>query len=422
MFLSNVLRGIPICINAVSTLTTEEKRLRTTIRSVLIPAFRASLARVTGINFDYLNPTCLGFICQEAMELSKRPRMQTALGLNILALFASSNLGGLSNICQVLKHNCAARNGILNDTLGEDMIMISSLPKQFSRKLFQVPFGRFCSFGLELAAEAEDAAFLLFPSVFSQEVTIASDGWMIKSKVNTNYITRGIDNRSRDIDNDVEEVTPVTETQVGRADFPTNILSGMLRDRKGHLKASRYSGKGASQRLPLDPVRTLVVADRRRLRLWTTNRFEFWSRSPLLLSFLNLLRITSSVLLLPRESRFDGFSGFHTSRYHQLSRKIRVLSPQGIVGSLMQLYPVATCCLEPFIRNGIKAIRMLLHGSIQDSNLLRRWIQLYDNRSVHTKIISYIRRFVNREEVPVCGQAFLSSQSPSRGWVSRKAF
>ncbi len=83
--------------------------------------------------------------------------------------------------------------------------MVSSLPKQFARKLFQVPFSRFGSLRLKLATEAEDAAFLLFPLTISQELAIAGHGWPIQAEVNTNHIRAGVDNRSRDIHNDMEE-------------------------------------------------------------------------------------------------------------------------------------------------------------------------------------------------------------------------
>ncbi len=90
-------------------------------------------------------------------------------GVHAALPFALAMGDTFANMRQVLKDDGAPRGSVLHDAFGEDMVMVSSLPKQFARKLFQVPFGRFASLFLKLATETEDAAFLLFPTTVPQE-------------------------------------------------------------------------------------------------------------------------------------------------------------------------------------------------------------------------------------------------------------
>jgi hypothetical protein len=211
------------------------------------------------------------------MELSERPRVQTTFRLDILVSLASSYLGSVSNISQVLENDRATGGGILDNAFGEDMVVISSLAKQFTRELFEVSLSALCAFCLELTTNAEDATFLLFPTAFTQEVAIAGDGRVIQPKVNANHLIRVGNVGSRDMDNDVEEVSSVMETQVSGADFPANVLGGMFGDRKAHLNTAGDSGEGTCHALPLDPIGSGIIADGSRLRLWTTNRLELGS-------------------------------------------------------------------------------------------------------------------------------------------------
>ena len=356
------------------------------------------------VNLDHGHTACFSFVGQEAVKLSKRPRVDTALALDILSVLASSDLGGLSNVGQVFQNEGRSGGCILHNAFAEDVIVVSSLPKQFARKLLQVPFSRFCSFSLEFTSDTEHASLLLFPSTVTQEMAIGGHGGPIKPKINPNHGVRGFDRGSWKGNDNMQEVTPVVEAQISRTDLATNVLERVLGDRKGHLNATRYSCEGAGHGLPFHPVRTSVVTNGGGYRLWTTDRLELRRWASLLFSFCHQLRIACLVFLLPRESAFHGLGSFHTRGTHELSRKIRMFCTQGIIGCFVQLYTVAASRLEPLTANGIETFRMLLHRSIQDSHLLFGRIQLYHNCSVHTRTLSYIQTFVNREEYSVCGQ------------------
>jgi hypothetical protein len=142
-------------------LTAKEQGLRTTVRAVLIATLATRLTRVAWVYLHHLNTLFLCFVREERVELGKAPTMQTSLGIVFLAL---ANLRGVTNVGEVFHNDRTARGGVLDNALREDMIVFSSLPKQFARKFLQVPFGRACSFRLQLSTDAKNTPFLLFPS------------------------------------------------------------------------------------------------------------------------------------------------------------------------------------------------------------------------------------------------------------------
>jgi hypothetical protein len=127
MFVTNIDRGIQISIEAVATYTTEEERLGPTIIPRLMPTLTAHLRGVSWINLDHLNPTCLSLVAQEVVKLSKAPSVHVALPFTFLVGDT------LANISQVLKHDGTTWSGTGNDAFREDMVMVSALPKQFTR-------------------------------------------------------------------------------------------------------------------------------------------------------------------------------------------------------------------------------------------------------------------------------------------------
>ena len=164
ILVTNILCSIVICIQGISTLMALEKTLRTSVRTVLMSTITACLAGMPRVNLDYLDtiPSC--FVGQEAVKLGKRPAMETTFRFHILVLFATPDLGRSTNLIQILKHKGTTLWSVLDNPFGKDVVMVFSLPKPFSRKPFQVPFSRFGSFSLQLAADTKDASLLLLPT------------------------------------------------------------------------------------------------------------------------------------------------------------------------------------------------------------------------------------------------------------------
>ena len=131
VLLSNVIGGVEVCIQAVATLTAKEQGLRTAIIAGLVPTTRAHLRGMTWVYPFHADAAFLCLVERETIELSKGPTVQLALVIDVLVLLATSHLGGIPDVHQVLKDNRRAWGSVLNDTLGEDMIAVS-------RNLFQV--------------------------------------------------------------------------------------------------------------------------------------------------------------------------------------------------------------------------------------------------------------------------------------------
>jgi len=312
--------GIIVSIQAVPTMLAKEETLSRTVRAVLMPALTTHLGCVSWVNLDHINPSCLSFIGQETMELSKAPTMEASLLVHVLVLLAASDLRGLPNVGEVFQNNRAARCSVLDDALREDMIMVTTLPKQFARKLFQVPFGRLRALLLELASRAKDTAFLFLPTSLTQKLAFRGDSRTIHTQVNTDRVIGVRNDWGRDGNDQVKEVAGVAVAKISTAYLVAYVLLGILRNRERQFHAPGNRSKAYSESLPLDPGGTLVITDWTESDAWTRDRLEDWRFFAFLPGLLNPLGICCLMFLCPRECGFDRLSSLHTSGTDQLRR------------------------------------------------------------------------------------------------------
>src|SRR5690242_11546034 len=122
---------------------------------MLIATTRTGLGSVPWIYFGDHRTTSHSLVLSKAMQLSKRPTMEPSFCVNGPPLLATSDLGSGANVGQILKHDGGALWRKLNDPLGEDMIVIFSLAKQFSTQFAQMALCRSGAFCLELSTDAE---------------------------------------------------------------------------------------------------------------------------------------------------------------------------------------------------------------------------------------------------------------------------
>ena len=340
--------------------------LRTTIRAGLVPALAAGLRGMPGVNLDYLDTACLGFILDKGVQLSKAPTMQAPFVVALLTLlFATSHLGGVPNVLEIFKHDGGAFGRVLHNALGEDVIVVSASPKLFPAQLFEMSLGRASAFGLQLSFQAEGTSFLFFPSLVPQELPGGSDSRTIESQVYP-YDGRGRGNgRLRDGDNDMQRIAAFAVAQISTTDLMPNVLKKVSRHRERQFNPSIHSSKTTGHGVPLDPGRTLVIADTSDLTVRATNRLESGNGLVLFLGFLNRLRVCLFLLDLPGERRLHGFSGFDTSGTDQLCRQVRVLGTKGIVGAFVQLHAIVTSRGKALMGYGIEASRMLLKSCLE---------------------------------------------------------
>src|SRR5437879_6353314 len=109
---------------------------------MLIATLGTGLRRVPGVNFDHGYPFGLCLVGGESQELGKAPTVHPSLS------FALTVRDVLANVGEVLKHQGTAWHRVLDHAFRKHMVMVSSLPKQFSTQLFQVSFCRLGAFGL----------------------------------------------------------------------------------------------------------------------------------------------------------------------------------------------------------------------------------------------------------------------------------
>lgn len=113
-----------ICIEAVPTLPTEEKALRTAMHAGTMPTTDGYIAETCAGGL--LDATRLCFIAGEAPQVRTAPAMHPALAFTALVGHALSGSG------EVFKHNGTAGDNSLHEVCGEDVSVIIALPKQFS--------------------------------------------------------------------------------------------------------------------------------------------------------------------------------------------------------------------------------------------------------------------------------------------------
>lgn len=376
--------GIEISIQAVPTLLAKEETLRATILPALIPTVRARLGSMSRVNLDDLHTPFLGFIPEEAMQLGKAPTVQASLS------FPMAHLGSLSNVRQIFKNQGTARGSVLDDALREHVVVISALPKQFSRELFEMSLSRFGAFGLQFATQTEKTPFLLFPASFPQEVMLRSDGRMSQSQVDPDDGPTWGNSRLRERNHHMQRPFAIAVAQVSTAGFVADVPLGRGWNRERDFKSSCYRGKTTGRTFPLDPVGTTIVTDRTQLDVRTRDGLELWSRFPLFQSFGDFLGIVCLLLFLPRQSRFDGFSGLDPRGTHQLSRQVRIGSTQMRVGLFMQFDPIATLVIEASLHDLIEAVCMLAQGTVEYCSLFGCRLDVQDHCSIHVKGVSYL--------------------------------
>src|SRR5437667_7298418 len=360
---------------------------------MLIATPTTRLRGMSRVNFYHRDPTCFSFVLNKRIQLGKTPTMQTPFVLNVLLLFASSHLGSFPDSGQVFKDDGRASGGILDKALRKNVIMVFAPPKLFATQLTEMPFRRFGAFGLQFPFQSEGAPFLFLPPTFTQEVTIARHCWAVQSQVNSDHFMGWGNNWLRNGDHDMEGKTPLAVAQISTTDFVANVLTEVSRDDKGQFNPSVDSSETTGKRLPLHPVRTLVIADTCHLTMGTTNRREHRGRFALLQGLLNPLRIGFFVSDLPGESRFDGFRRFDTSGTDQLSGKVRILDTQGGVRPFMQLDAIPARSSKALVSDGIKTSGMLFKRGLEALCLFRRRSELYLYRSIHAESISYRIRY-----------------------------
>ena len=199
------------------------------------------------------------------MELSKRPTMESSLCVRMFL-----HPGTTTDVGQVLNHNGTARGGILDNPLGENVVMVFSLAQQFPAHLLEMSLCRAGAFCLKVPTQAEDTTFLLFPSSLPQEVLVGGDSRAVQAQVNPNHLLRWSNGRVRKRENNVQGIPSFSVAQIGTTHLATDVFLCIDGNSKGQFNTPSYRSKATGHALPLHPVGTRIIADWTDLRVWYT--------------------------------------------------------------------------------------------------------------------------------------------------------
>src|SRR5260370_8269137 len=219
----------------------------------LIATTGTCLTRVAWVYACDLNPSGFCFISNKAKELGKRPGVHTSLPLTFVVNHT------LTDISQVLKYDGRAWGSMLNNPFAQHMVMVFTLPKQLTRKFLQVPFGRFCSLGLQLATETKYTPFLFFPLSISKELAGSGHSRTVQAQVYPDHLTAWRYMRLRDGYDDMQAVASLAVAQISTTRLANKIGERVLGDAKPYLSTTCYRPKTTVHHLPLYPSATAII-------------------------------------------------------------------------------------------------------------------------------------------------------------------
>lgn len=136
-----------------------------------------------GVNRYHLHGRFLGFVAKKSSELVKRPAMQAALP------FAFSHSGAVPNLSQIFNHNRCANGGTLDNPFREEVVTVPVESQLSTRQLSKVALGTLCSFGLQSPFDTKITAIYFLPVFISKKFTLASNRWVVKTKVYPDSLT-----------------------------------------------------------------------------------------------------------------------------------------------------------------------------------------------------------------------------------------
>jgi hypothetical protein len=398
MLLPNILRCIEISVQGVPTLTTFEEALRATVRAMLITTRTTRLTGVAGVYLCDAYPSLLPLVGNEVVELGKRPTVQASFVINVLLALASSHFRGVADVGQIFEDESRACRCMLDKTFGEDVIAVPVEAQSAARQLLEMSFRAFCPFGLQLSLEAETTPFYFFPVTRAKKLPVRGDGWTVQTEVNADHcIVFGNIGFRNGYDN-MQPVLPIAIAQISRSNGIAKVFGTVSGNGEGKKQPSLRARKVDVMGIPVQPVCVKIVADRTEFDLWTVDRVEDRSGLALLECLSDSLSIMRFLLFLPGQCRLDRFGSLGTGLDEQIAYQSRTGRFRVIIGSMMQLHPVFLLMLPPIGNNMIKSLSKLFQRLLKSLSLLRGGMQLYLDRSVHTRLIPYMSSFGNKKK------------------------
>ena len=293
------------------TCTTHEATLRTAVVPLRMPAGRATLRGMSGINPSHRTAPFFGFVLDEGLQLSERPAMQTTSRLRF-----PSGFGSLTNIDQVFKHDYRARFSAVDDGFAQDMVAITTKPLLFASNLSQFPFSTFRPLGLQVPSQLKAFGFDIFPRAFSMKTVITGNCRVRQSEIHPEKLPCRVHHRRWHRDHDMQPPFILAKDKVCRVNSISSVSFSMDRNLETNGLSSTGCRHPYCARGPVNFIGVLVVTRwtemRRRLRNLPT-------------------------LLLQGEGTPQRFSRLDAGLINQVAHKCRMSSLDGIIRFVVKL-------------------------------------------------------------------------------------
>ena len=181
VFPANIPCGVQIGVDLKSTGTANKSSLADAVATFDVATAAAALAGVAGVDDSYADAELLALMLRTDTELVVRPPMVPA------ALLGSTLFGAVTKSGEIFHNHRggADRDSVGDQLLGQDSIAIQPKPVLAATDLLEVPFGRFCAFGLECAFKLETPRFDFFPSAFAEEESVGGHDGSVDAEIGT---------------------------------------------------------------------------------------------------------------------------------------------------------------------------------------------------------------------------------------------
>jgi len=366
----NVTRPVQVGVQLKAALSTVEPSAGAAIVTGDVPAAATSLRGMPGINPGHRTAPLFSFVLDKGLQLSKRPRVQSA------ALSAVALLSSATDIGQVLQDKRSAFGDASGNFLGEDVVAVATEASLSPSESAQVTIGGLSTLLLEAAPELKQARLNASPAVLSQELIVGGDGGLRQSQVNAYHIASGINIWFGKIHYNMQPEIIATSHQVSGSERKALVPSGVAWQREGNSHAPLDSGEPDRVRSPLQLEGVNIEARSAGTRTGTGN-----------------------LPPLPLESQgaLDRLGSLDAGLDMQVRDKTRILCFERVIGSMVELDAVLLTMLPSVGSDGVKGRGEQAHGLRERHCLLCGGLELSPHRPIHSTNIPYIKRICKKE-------------------------
>jgi hypothetical protein len=355
-----------------TTLAAKKLGLRPAITPINITASGAPLAGLTGVNHYNLTSSAFRFVLKESPELEERPSVQPSAGFPVI------DLNPVSDVREVLKHDSSTCIHIPDNRGGDNVVAIPSESLLTTSEASKMPLGALRTVGLQCTPKTKYFIHNFLHVPVAMKAVVGTHGRTSHSQIHADCFPIGNKFNIGESDNHMKIKPILAENEVSGSGRITLCILGILGNIKGNLNPTTIAGKIHDALFPIQRKGMRIVARRATHGLRTT------CFAPLLLSGNRRLNRFGSLL-----------SGLNMQVRNETGESIFTITVGEVVkrvGITLMLFPTSPA-------NDIKRFSKMPHRLIQSIRLFCRWLEKYPCRSIHIKVIPYIRKILQYKEV-----------------------